>query len=252
MYVRFVRLKVDEDKLWLARRFYEDRALPVLAATPGCLFAGLLQSSIHGDEIVSMTVWDRAESAAEYERSGLFDRLLDESDESMQKAGEGRAESPDPDGLVVFSGIDPDVESGTVAAVSGEQILSDAASGRIFVRLVAVRLRPGVEQEFERRYESEVRAALAEMPGCLDSFLVVASGDSGRVLSVTFWEREEDAVRYGLSGEFERLTDRLEDLFSDLYQWNLGAVEESVAGPSAGRPEPDVDGYHLVVGRRLL
>jgi heme-degrading monooxygenase HmoA len=251
MYMRFVRLKLDEDKLWLARRFYEDRALRVLGDTPGCLFAGLLQSSIHGDEIVSMTVWDGAESAAEYERSGLFDRLLDESDESMQEAGDGRADIPDPDGLVVFSGVEPDVESGTVAAGSDDRILSDAASGRIFVRLVAVRLRPGAEQEFEERYQREVRATLAEMPGCLDSFLVVGSGDSGRMLSVTLWEREEDAVRYGLSGEFERLTDRLEDLFSDLYQWNLGAADETAGGRGASRREPDVDGYHLVVGRRL-
>ena len=35
------------------------------------------------------------------------------------------------------------------------------------------------------------------------------------------WSREEDAIRYGLSGEFERLTLRLKDTFSDLYQWNV-------------------------------
>ena len=63
------------------------------------------------------------------------------------------------------------------------------------------------------------------------------------------WSREEDAVRYGLSGEFERLTIRLKDTFSDLYQWNV-ALSGEPPPASAGR-EPDVEGYQLIVGRKL-
>jgi hypothetical protein len=79
--------------------------------------------------------------------------------------------------------------------------------------------------------------------------MVAGVGDPTRVLSVTVWAREEDAVRYGLSGEFDRLTTRLKDTFSDLYQWKLALSGEEI--PSTADQKLDVEGYHLVVGRPL-
>ena len=86
MYMRFVRLKIKEEKVWDARTFYTERVFPSLETVDGCRFAGLLQGNIHGGDYISMTVWTSAEAAREYERGGLFDRLLDESDELLQEA----------------------------------------------------------------------------------------------------------------------------------------------------------------------
>ncbi len=117
--------------------------------------------------------------------------------------------------------------------------------------MVAARLRLGAFDEFRAKFEEEVSPVLASTSGCLGSFLVAGADDQTRVLSVTMWAREEDAVRYSLSGEFDRLTIRLKDTFSDLYQWNV-AVSGDPGVPSAtgGRPL-DVEGYHLVVGRKV-
>jgi heme-degrading monooxygenase HmoA len=76
-------------------------------------------------------------------------------------------------------------------------------------------------------------------------------GDQSRVLSVTMWRREEDAIRYGLSGEFERLTRRLKDTFSDLYQWNVALSDSPPHSAMTGSRGLDVEGYHLVVGKKL-
>jgi len=251
MHMRFVRLKIKEDKVWDAQRFYEERVIPQLEQTDGCLFVSLLQGTVHGDDYISMTVWTSAEAAGEYEHGGLFDRLLDESDELLQEAEEWATDLPGAGNAVVFTGIEPKVESWDVAGTADEKILERVGEGRVYVRMVAVRLRRGAFDEFERRFEEEVRPALARTPGCLGAFLVAGAGDATRVLSVTMWAREEDAVRYSLSGEFERLTLHLKDTFSDLYQWSIALSGDSPSTSGSSSRGLEVEGYQLVVGRKL-
>jgi heme-degrading monooxygenase HmoA len=251
MHIRFVRLKGKEEKVWDARKFYEDNVLPNLDEIDGCLFAGLLQGTIHGDDYISMTVWTNVEAAETYERGGLFDRLLDESDEALQGVQELPADLAGAPDAVIFSGIEPEVETWDVVGTADEQILDKVSQGRVFVRMVAARLRRGAFDAFQRRFDDEVRPALAATPGCLGSYLVVGAGDQTRILSVTMWAREEDAVRYGLSGEFERLTERLKDTFSDLYQWSIALSGDPEPTTEASSRGVDVEGYQLVVGRKL-
>lgn len=250
MHMRFVRLKIDEDKIWIAKEFYRERVVSQLREIDGCLFAGLLHGTIHGGDIISMTVWTGADKASEYEHSGLFDSLLDESDERVLGA-ETKPSQLDGRDLVVFSGVEPEVETWEVAGEVDQEVLDRVAEGRVFVRMVSMRLRRDARDEFERRFEAEVRPVLADTPGCLATFLVSGLDDATRVLSVTVWAREEDAVRYGLSGEFERLTLRLRDTFSDLYQWNVALAEDPVTASMPSARTPNVEGYQLVVGSRL-
>jgi heme-degrading monooxygenase HmoA len=251
MHLRFVRLKIKEEKAWDAKRFYEERVFPKLEQTDGCIFASLLQGTIHGADYISMTVWTSAEAAKEYERGGDFDRLLDESDELLQEAEEWVTDLPGAGDAVVFSGIEPEVESWAVAGAADEEVLERVGQGQVYVRMVAARLRRGAFKEFSSRFEEEVRPALEMTPGYLGAFLVSGAGEQTRILSVTMWAREEDAVRYGLSGEFERLTLRLKDTFSDLYQWNVALSGDRALADSSGSPALDVEGYQLVVGRKL-
>ena len=251
MHMRFVRLKIKEDKVWDAQKFYEERVIPQLEQIDGCLFASLLQGTIHGDDYISMTVWTSAETAEAYEHGGLFDRLLDESDELLQEAEEWVTDLPGAGDAVIFSGLEPEVEAWDVAGNADEQVLERVGEGRVFVRMVAVRLRRGALGEFERRFEEEVRPTLAKTPGFLGAFLVAGAGDATRVLSVTMWAREEDAVRYGLSGEFERLTLHLKDTFSDLYQWSIALSGDSASTTRSSSRGLGVEGYQLVVGRKL-
>ena len=251
MHMRFVRLKIKEDKVWDAQKFYEERVFPQLEQTDGCLFASLLQGTIHGEDYISMTVWTSAEAAGKYEHGGLFDRLLDESDELLQEDEDWVTDLPGAGDAVVFTGIEPEVETWDVAGPADEQILERIGQGRVYVRMVAVRLRRGAFAEFERKFEEEVRPTLEATQGCFGAFLVAGAGDKTRILSVTMWAREEDAVRYHLSGEFERLTLRLKDTFSDLYQWSVALSGDSDLAPSSSSRGLEVEGYQLVVGRKL-
>ena len=205
----------------------------MVVSSPACL-----QGTIHGDDYISMTVWTSARRQRRYEHGGVFDRLLDESDELLQEAEEWVTDLPGAGDAVVFSGIEPEVETWDVAGAADEEVLERVGQGQVFVRMVAVRLRRGAFAEFERKVRRRSPSGAGSTPGCLGAFLVAGAGDQTRILSVTMWAREEDAVRYGLSGEFERLTLRLKDTFSDLYQWNIalsGDPALTAIPPAVGR-----------------
>ena len=75
-----------------ARRYYDDRTVPVLQKTPGCLFACLMQSTQSADEVISMTLWESASSAEAYEKSGLFKQLIDEKRHILAESAEWKME----------------------------------------------------------------------------------------------------------------------------------------------------------------
>ena len=123
MYMRFVHLKVREGKMRDLARFYEERVIPTLQETEGCLYASLLQPSGDDEECVSMTMWRSQKSAEKYEKNGVYDRLLDESDELLAEVTEGRVQSSTGSSGSFSALQDPEVEAFPVeVAAIGEVV----------------------------------------------------------------------------------------------------------------------------------
>jgi hypothetical protein len=64
------------------------------------------------------------------------------------------------------------------------------------------------------------------------------------------WDSEEKAVRYEMSGAFDKLVDRISEFFSGLYQWKLSLAPAREDDHISGN-DLDVSGFHVVTGRRL-
>ena len=94
MFMRLVNLKVKEGRLNDFARFYEERTIPALQETRGCLYASLLKPTDDDVECVSMTWWRSREDVDAYEKSGLYDELLDEMDDMMAEVVEWQVASP--------------------------------------------------------------------------------------------------------------------------------------------------------------
>jgi len=250
MHLRFVHLKVKEGRFHDLRRFYDERVIPAMQATKGCLFASLLQPTDNDDEFVSMTLWSSQGRAEAYERSGLYDQLLDDSDDFLAEASEWRVHlAGDPKGEVPRL-QDPEVEEYPVEiAVEGQRV-DETVSPHLYVRIVAVRVQAGRFDELRERYDKVVVPALLETPGCLAVFLVEGIKASSRALSVTVWDNEEKADRYEMSGAFDKLVAELSEFFSGLYQWKLSLGSLREEDEVSGR-DLDVSGYRVITGRRL-
>jgi heme-degrading monooxygenase HmoA len=244
MYLRFVRLQVRAGQEAAFTRFYQERVIPALAATEGCLYAGLL-APWRGDAHQSLTIWASAEHAGAYEASGLYHGLLGQAGAMLADRAEWRVRlARDPLETADPSRRAPPSKGYVVEADEGSAAL-EGDDRAPFVRIVSLRVAPGRLEEFVAIYHQQVIPALKQVPGCLGVFLAEGADDARGVTSITLWSREEHAVRYEMSGEFERLTARLRDTFATIFGWGAALPAAS------GRAGVDVSTYQVVRGRRL-
>jgi quinol monooxygenase YgiN len=250
MYMRFVRVRVKRDRMADFRRFYDDRVITALQETDGCLFASLLETTSEDDECISLTLWSSQEAAESYEASGLYDELLDESDDFLAETSEWRVRLTGDPGRPVPRLQDPDVEAFPVEIAAMADPIENDTPPHLFLRIVAARVDAGKFEDLRTRYNAEVVPELLATPGCRAVFLVESLRANTRALSVTVWDSEAQALRYEMSGTFDKLTARMSEFFSGLYQWKLSLTPSREGGAITGQ-DLDVSGYRLVTGRRL-
>ena len=250
MYMRFVNLKVREGKMRGLAEFYEQRIIPALEETQGCLYASLLQPSREGDECVSMTMWRNQKAAEAYEKSGLYDVLLDESDEFLAHVSEWKVRLSGNQKGDVPQLQDPDVEAYPVTVAGMGEVPDAVGSQKFFVRIVAARIESGRFEQLKETYDREIKPALMATKGCRAVFLAESAGGGSRALSVTVWDSEEEAIRHELSGALDELIAKVSEYFSGLYQWRLSLDPSGERGAVTGK-DLDVRGFQVVTGRRI-
>ena len=242
MYLRFIHLHVREGQEAAFARFYQESVIPALSATPGCLYAGLLapwRGTIHQ----SLTIWSAPERATAYEESGLYDQLLAEAAPLLASRAEWRVGLARDPLETHYPARRQPPSTGYHLKTAGGPAALDPGEGPPFVRIVLIHVALDRRADFVNIYRNEVVPALHSVPGCRGVFLAEGTNRPMEVLSITVWDREEDSVRYEMSGEFERLTGRLAGTFAPVFDWatRLGA----------GAGAPAISSYELVQGRRL-
>jgi heme-degrading monooxygenase HmoA len=247
MFMRLVQVKVKPETLAAIPKLYNERIIPVLRQTPGCLFAGLIRSNDRPEESISLTLWDTPEHAEEYERSGLFQKLLHEAEPYLADASEWKIQLSK-DLTLEFAPVheEPVVKSYNIAAAAGEPAVSAEQGSRLYVRIVSVHLQPGKTEVFARLYASTILPTLQSVPGCRYAFLT--EGIENEVLSISIWNTKQDADAYEVSGLFDRLTKKVQHTFTDIYQWKM-AVEKHSSSQVSTSDDLIVQGYNVVTGK---
>jgi heme-degrading monooxygenase HmoA len=83
LWVRIVSLKILSGRMEEFKKLYRDHSIPALRAAPGCLFVYLLENDENRDEVFSVTIWKTREAALAYEKSGVFERLIEIQKETL-------------------------------------------------------------------------------------------------------------------------------------------------------------------------
>lgn len=253
MFLRLVHLQVKEGKRRELRDFYESRAMPELADTPGCMHAALLEGVDRAHGWLSATFWKTFESAEAYEESGLPDRLLEESEGLLEHDKQWKVELSQDMGLEYASAMRAlEVEGFKIEDSGGQRDPREGPQPYMYVRIVSVKVDPEKVDEFKRRWDEIVVPALMEVNGCLLAFLAEGIRDRHHMLSVSLWENQQKALRYEVSGKFDDLTRRLKDTFSQDIQWKMALTPGSAGGAERpGQDGPQVWGYEVVAGGPL-
>ncbi len=88
MYMRLLTIKLKPWASSQIREFYEQRVLPGLQETEGCLYATLTESVTDSNECISLTLWDSQEHIEAYGSRGKFKQFLRESAEFISDTAE--------------------------------------------------------------------------------------------------------------------------------------------------------------------
>ncbi len=250
MFMRLVQMKVDAEHFPEFRRNYEERVLPRLSETPGCLYAALMRSNHQPGESISLTLWDKKQSAESYESNGTFAQLIEGVGQYMAASSEWRVYLTK-NLTMEYEAVpeEPHVDRYQVASADKERKIPGESA--LFVRIVAPEIRPGMEDEFQRIYEGEVLPALLHTPGCRSGYLTRHGTDRTKFLSISLWDSAEQAAAYERSGAFRQLVEKLEHTFSDIYLWKRQLQSERGASTSKSE-QLSVEGYDIVVGKTFI
>ena len=236
MHVRFLRLQLQPQASRDFTAIYEERVLPALRGTDGCLGAALLVHSLEPEQLVSLTVWRDRAAAEAYDGRGGFARLLNLAEHLLAESGVP--------GVDDFPERDLSIEGYDAELVAPPNLRGILAAGG-FARTVSARVAPERVEEFDRLYRGEAATALVDFPGLRSVLLLHRSDAREQVVGLSLWDGEEWAARYELSGRFEELAEGVSGTLSPLYRWRRLTAD---AGEGAVEPLA-VEGYLVRVAR---
>lgn len=249
MFLRSVQLHISPDHLWTFRKLYEQSMIPELQGAAGCLYAALVRADDSEEDVLSLALWDEAESAGLHETKSAFPDLMErskgflagDSEYTIRLTPEMQLEyAPEP--------RPPVYRSFAVELHSDISRLLRGTAPLTFLRVVSVHVRPEMAEEFIRIYERDIAPTLLALPGCRFNLLVTDTEDRREHLSFTLWDNPQDAGAYEQSGTFDRLTEKLKHTFSMLYQWKLG-VEQETGKTAATSDDLVVRTYHVLLAK---
>jgi heme-degrading monooxygenase HmoA len=247
MFMRLVQLRVKPETSSELPRLYNERIIPALQQTTGCLYASLIQSVDRPDESISLTLWNSPEHAEAYEQGGIFQKLMLETAPYLSDSSEWKIQlSKDLTLEYVPVREEPIVKSYKITATAGNRTLADEHSNRLHVRIVSARIQPDRFKEFARLYAGDILPLLRTVPGCRYAFLT--EGMENEVMSISIWNTKQDADAYEASGLFDRLTKKVQHTFTDVYQWKM-AVEKHSSSQVSTSDDLIVQGYNVVTGK---
>jgi len=255
MFMRLVQVKINPEKIFEFERAYEGKIIPELQRTRGCVYAGLVQSLEDQTDGLSLTLWDSQTDAEAYEKSGIYEQLVEVSRPFFSDASEWKIQlsedlelqygpvSADP----VVKAYDADVPSGS------HRGLVRGNMGQMYLRIVSMRINPERIHEFVEIYEQEIIPALRKVDGCYDAYLAEGVRERNEILSITIWNNVEHAKAYELTGEFDKLKAKVQHTFSNLTLWKIGLDEtpalQGRVKKAVTSDDVEVRTYSIVVGK---
>jgi heme-degrading monooxygenase HmoA len=248
MFMRLVQVKVKPESSDKLAGLYAQRIVPELQKTAGCIYASLIRSTSNPDESISLTLWETAHDADLYEQSGAFQRLIGEAQPYFSDSSEWKIQLSK-DLTLEYTPVseEPIIRSYTETTPSTDRPLL-AEAGRLFIRILSVKLQPGKTEEFAKIYQAEILPVLRSVQGCRYAFLTEGVEERNEVISLTIWDSKEAAEVYEASGLFRRLTKKVQHTFSELYQWKMAAERRSSVQVTTTE-DLNVKGYHVVSGK---
>ena len=104
--------------------------------------------------------------------------------------------------------------------------------------------------EFRDIYQDSIIPALRDTEGCCYAYLIESMRQDNEVISVTIWDKKENAQNYEKSGKFDELVNKLRPTFSQFYQWKM-ALDDNTENKVRTSDDLKIKDYQVVTGKNL-
>ncbi len=189
MYIRNVMMWVKREAVHTLTNIYSQGIIPALRGTDGCLFAALVQNVKSHQTCSSITIWRSRQKALEYEKSGLYERLLSTLRHLFQdssEVGHGPWEdlkldyAPTPERPVVVGFEEAGVPQKHPPALP------------YFVHLLSLESRSDKIGEFRQDFSRNILSLLSPQKGFIDAFLMHRVEQHHSFFVLSFWDGSTD------------------------------------------------------------
>ncbi len=251
MYMRLLNVRSKSNDMHMLRSFYDAVVIGELQKIDGCLFAGLLQSNKDPNEGVSLTLWDSRDHADNYEKSGLYKKLLEQAKPFLSESTEWKIQlSEDLELEYRPEDDEPDLEQFNVTVQERTKQDLFKQHSKMYVRIVSHILQKNMVDNFRDIYIEEIVPVLRKTQGCRYAYLIESMHNTNEVISLTIWDGKQDAEMYEKSGLFSELVNKLRPTFSQFYQWKM-ALDKNSEKKVSTSDDLKVSDYKVVTGRNL-
>ncbi len=252
MFMRFLQLKLKPDNINDFKEFYESDVMHELHNTPGCLFAGLIKSKPEENEFISLTFWETREQAENYETTGAFKKLFNQARAYFTESAEWKIQLSE-DMELKYGPVDeePVIKKYVVTAQNLESENFLIHSSNMYVRVLSLIIQEDKVEEFKKLYSDIIIPSLRSIKGCRYIYLTESVSEKNEFISVTIWDRKEDADEYEASGKFKELTEKIKHTFSQLYLWKM-SLEKDYKARVKTSEDLKVELYNIVTGKSFL
>ena len=252
MFMRFLQLKLEHEKIIDFREFYEKEVIRALKDTQGCLYAGLIKLKPAANEFISLTLWKTREQAENYETQGAFKKLFEKAKEFLSDSAEWKIQlSEDMELQYGLFDEEPVIKKYLVTVKDRETEDFRLSSSDMFVRILSMTIQKNKLEEFKILYSDIIIPALKQVKGCRYVFLTESVNHDNEFISVTIWDKKADADEYESSGKFRELTEKVKHTFSHLYLWKM-SLEKSNGTKIKTSEDFKLEQYDIVTGHSFL
>jgi quinol monooxygenase YgiN len=227
MYMRFAQLKVKPAGITKLVDAYRKHVLPRLQIIPGCRCANLMQNRSHPETVISLTLWDSAESAESYEQSDEFRKILGGLEPYLAESAEWRIRLSESLELEYAPVVEEPVVSSYRIAAHSDRDTSPFGSGRMHMRIVSHNVQPDKIDEFKQIYQEEILPVLLDTDGCFFAYLIQDAKAENELISITIWDSRLAAEQYESSGQYQAFLSKLKHTLSRFYQWKMALERNS-------------------------
>ena len=251
MYMRLIQAKYKPDSLSKIRQIFDEKIIPRLQKTPGCLYICLMKSQFHQDEAISMSLWDTKTSVEDYEKSGLYNEFLEEIKPHLSESSEWKIQLSK-DLTLEYQPVpeEPVVKSYSTTVQTDEKIPAHETTSLMYLRITSAKIQPGKMEELRKIYSEEIIPSLRTVRSCRYAFLTENIEKENEAISITIWDSKQDADDYETSGLFDKLIDKVKHTFSELYQWKM-ALEKEHTAQVAISEDVTIKSYGVVTGKNF-